>query len=1146
MKNGTGIVRQNGPRRFGKAWAAILGLGILLFLSPRSMAQTGDPQPTRPQQAQGQQGFKSRQEGARSGRPPQATIQQTGNGKIMGVVKAGNTPLPGATVMAVDLATRRRIVTLTDTKGQFLFTGLPPGQYFVVAQMAAFAPGRGFAELGPKTTTARVDVDMILASRAPAGGRGMFGGGMQGGLRASNMPGASGQGQGGAMAATEQELQSLAGGDSSGESAGETTGGTGGEAAAMQGVPGLQAGASDTATESVAVSGNTSGGMMRGLSSEEIQERVREFQNQRLFQSAGGLGGRGGFGGGGGGRGVFIIAGGGRGRGGFDQPHGAIFYSVGDSDFDAAPYALSGIPAAKPAFIQHNFGITLGGPLNIPKIYKGGAKNFFFASYNGSLADNPFSSYSTVPTLAERQGIFSNPIYNPQTGMEFSQNTIPQISPQAAALLPYIPLPNVPGRNTQNFYYTTTSTDNSNNLNFRLIHNFGATSGPTPFPRFRGPRNNLNIGFHYRGSNNALTHPFPTVGGSTTTRSFDLSAGYARSFGKVTNIFNFDFNRNRINTQNLYAFLTNIEGQAGIGGVSTNPFNWGLPNLTFSDLSGIQDVNPVLERDQTFSYSDSMIWTHGKHTLRWGGDFRRIQVNPETSSNPRGSFTFTGFNTAQIVGGQPVTGTGNDFADFLLGLPQQTAIQTGANTYHFRGNSWDLFGQDDWRVRGNFSLNLGLRYEYVSPMSETNNQLVNLDIAPGFVAVAPVQPGQSGPYTGPFPKTLVNPDRNNFAPRVGLAWKPLKNTVVRAGYGIDYNTQAYHTIAQQLAYQPPFSITETNIEAPTLPLSLAAGFPAPQGSTITNNFAVNRDYRLGYAQIWNLDVQQELSTTLLLNVDYTGTKGTNLDMLEDPNRGPNGLLIPGVQAFTWESSVGDSILHAGTVRLRRRLADGVSVGGSYTYSKSIDNASDIGGGASTVAQNAQDLAAERGLSSFDQTHRFTGDYLFELPFGHEKRWLAQPGVRQKLFGDWEWSGDWTIASGFPFTVNVQGDFSEIDRGTNGTLRADPVSGQAPTLPNPSTAEWFNTAAFIVPPSGTYGTLGRNTLRGPSSVTFDMAMSKVFPLGESRMLEIRAQADNVFNHPVFSSIDTTLNTLAFGQVTGTSSMRTIQIVTRFRF
>ena len=356
--------------------------------------------------------------------------------------------------------------------------------------------------------------------------------------------------------------------------------------------------------------------------------------------------------------------------------------------------------------------------------------------------------------------------------------------------------------------------------------------------------------------------------------------------------------------------------------------------------------------------------------------------------------------------------------------------------------------------------------------------------------------------------TLVRPDRNNFAPRLGLAWKPLRNTVVRAGYGINYNTAAYQSIVQNMAFQPPFSTTATNTQSATTQLTLQNGFPPVAPGSITNNFGVDPNYRLGYVQIWNVDVQQQILPTLIVNFDYTGTKGTRLDILEAPNRTATGVLFPGVQPFYWEDSVGDSTANAGSVRVRKRLQGGLSIGGRYTFSKSLDNASTIGSGeplvaqgggraglsgTTNVAQNAFDLSAERGLSSFDQRHQFTADYLWELPFGHDRRWLTGNTPLRAIFGDWNWSGDWTIASGLPFTPRILGDPSDVSRGTNGTIRADVVAGQLVSLPNPSVGGWFNTAAFVAPPTDAFGDARRNSIEGPGQRLFDMAFTKIFPL-----------------------------------------------------
>ncbi len=1063
---------------------------------------------------------------------------------LQGTVKSGNQAVPGATVSAMNPATGQKVVGWTQVDGSYKLTVPGDGEYVVRAQMAAFATASVHVTVGPANHEARADLQIVLLSKARTAGaatQARTAAAIRGFQALSVM-----QGEGGGASAIDQIAPS------------------------GMPVPGMP---TSLSTESVAVSGSQTPSFAN-MSSDEMRSRFRDNQ-QGAIQSAsgggmgGGFGGPGGGGFGGGGGGPMSIPG----RGfNFNVPHGMIYYSADDASLDAAPYALRGASTPKPSYLQQRVGAAMGGPLIIPHVYNGASKTFFFLHYNGTLGNQPFTSYSTVPTLLEREGNFSQSvvdgspvqIFNPATGLPFAGNIIPNtmINSAAKGLLNYIPMPNLPG-STQNFRYITSAQDNTNSLNFRLNQALGGTSvGPRAGGRgrTRGPQNNLSFGFHYSSTDETLTNSFPSVGGHTNITDYDIPIGWTRSFGRLINSARVDYNRSTINTTNLYANTTDVTGLLGITGVATNPLDWGLPNLSFSHFASLQDTNPVLDRNQTITFTDSMIYSRGKHTFRWGGDFRRIQVNTDTASNPRGSFVFTGLNTSQFVNGVPVTGTGFDFADFLLGLPQQTSVQYGTNPYgyHFRGNSYDAYVQDEWRFRGDLTFNLGLRYEYVSPYSETNNAIVNLNSAPGFAAVAPVYPGGTGQYTGTvYPVTLVNPDRNNFAPRLGIAWKAFKNTVVRGGYGINYNTTAYQNIAQNLAFQPPFSVTQTNVQSASTALTLQNGFPATPPGTITNNYGINPNYALGYVQIWNVDIQQEIRPTLLLNLDYTGTKGTNLDILEAPNRTPTGVRIPGEPVFYWQDSVGDSIANAGSIRLRKRLSHGLSLGGTFTWSKSMDDASTIGQGIglvsasgqvtgqTSVAQNPFNLPAEWGLSSFNQEFRFIGDYLWELPFGPEKPWLSNPGIARTILGDWQFSGDWTIASGLPFTPRVLGSLTDVNSGVNGTLRAN-LTGQPIQLSNPTIGEWFNTAAFVAPPLGQYGNARRNSIIGPGQLVFDMALTKVIPLRESRNLELRMAASNVFNRPQYETIDTVVNSPTFGQVTAVGAMRTILMTARFRF
>jgi trimeric autotransporter adhesin len=487
-------------------------------------------------------------------------------------------------------------------------------------------------------------------------------------------------------------------------------------------------------------------------------------------------------------------------------------------------------------------------------------------------------------------------------------------------------------------------------------------------------------------------------------------------------------------------------------------------------------------------------------------------------------------------------------------LPQQTTLQSGTNSYNFRANSFDVYAQDDFRFLPSLSFNLGLRYEYNGPYTEAHNQIANLDVAAGFAGAAPVLPGQAGAFNGAFPASLIRPDRNNFAPRIGIAWKPMTQTVVRAGYGINYNLAQYGNIIQNFAFQPPFAVTSTNVSSPTNALTLQNGFPATNVA-VTNNFAVDPNYRLGYVQVWNIDIQRQLPANVVMNLDYNGSKGTRLDV-------ERAITISGVQPFIYESSAGNSVFHSGSIRLRKRMAHGIAVSGTYAYSKSIDDASSIGGGGTVVAQNPFDIAADRGLSSFDQRHKFTGNWTYELPFGENHR-FAQRGALSHILDGWQWSGDFTIGSGFYFTPRVLGNSLDIGRGVSGSLRAN-ATGAPVSLGNPTTLEWFNTAAFCSPPSSfgssapasgatctnpngsSFGDAGRNTIEGPGQITFNMNLAKIITIKESRALELRFQAANIFNTAHFTAINTVVNSLTYGEVTSAGSMRRVTMVARFRF
>ena len=1071
---------------------------------------------------------------------------------ITGSAHSGKTPLPGVSITAANTLTGKKYTVATLSDGTFCLAGLARGRYVLRAEFMGFATLTQEVVLNPENASGKADFEMILASRQ-----------QETTDRATEFAAARRGFQNLSMSPTESSLST--GGDSSAAGAGQNP-----SASDLSTLPLGGAGA-DAATESVSITGAQGRTQDFGQGGEgELQDRIQEFRD-RAMQNGFGFGGPGGpgggFGGGPGGGPVSIRFG----RGGFNlnQPHGNLYYYDDTSTLDARPYSLTGIPLAKADYNQLRFGAYVGGPLNIPKLFNGGSKTFFFAGWNGTRGSTAFDALSTVPTPDERNGNFAalgTPIFNPATGQQFAFNgqlnviNPALITPQAQALLGFIPLPNAPGL-TQNFHYVTSSESNSDSVSLRLVHNFG----PVPAQGQRGAgasgrgggggrgrsQNNLNAGLSWTRTTSDIVNPFPSLAGGTGTQGLNANVGWVYGKNRKTNNLRFTYNHSHVSTTNLYSTITNIPALTQIGGVSTDPFDWGLPGINFTSFSGLSDPSPSRVLNQTYTISDTVIWNHAKHNWRFGADYRRMLQSFRSARNAEGAFTFTGFATADYVGRVEQPGTGSDFADFLLGLPQQSSVQFGTNAYNFSANSFDVFVQDDWRLRPSLTLLLGLRNEYNSPYSEANNLIANLDVGPGFATAVPVLPGQSGPFNGAFPASLIRPDHNDWAPRIGIAWKPFNKTVVRSGYGINYNLAQYSTMIQNFAFQPPFAETATNIATTANFLDLANAFPTQPAGTITNNFAVNPNYKLAYVQLWNLDVQRELPGGWLLNVDYNGSKGTRLDT-------ERALLVAGQQPFIYESSEGNSHFESGSVRIRKRLAKGIGLSATYVYSKSIDDASSIGGGGVVVAQNPFDISGDSGLSSFDQRHKFTGNWTYDLPFGENRRFL-QKGVLSHIFGDWQYYGNFTVASGLPFTVRVLGGALDISRGVSGSLRANLVPGQPFYVANPKTKEWFNIAAFCEPETATavnptcvnpgasgFGDAGRNILEGPGQVLMDMSLNKTIPIKEYRSLDLRISANNVFNFVNYSGLGTTVNSINFGEVTSVGTMRRVTFTARFRF
>ena len=430
----------------------------------------------------------------------------------------------------------------------------------------------------------------------------------------------------------------------------------------------------------------------------------------------------------------------------------------------------------------------------------------------------------------------------------------------------------------------------------------------------------LNATINYRRNTGDRLNVFQALSGTTAGSTLSVPITLNMRYGRSMHAFSSTFNQTKSTTLNSYAFNQNIVGTAGIGGVSTDPFDWGVPSISFgSGFTALRDVAPSKRTDRSYQLSYTYTRPTTKHAWRIGGSYQQSSNQSQSDANARGSYTFTGLYTAG--GLATVRGSGQDFADFLLGLPQQATRQYSVNTNNIvspielHGKQASGYFQDDWRLRARWTINYGLQYDFIAPFTEANGHMVNLDANSDFTAVAAVEPGQAGPFDGKFPAGLVRPDWNNFAPRVGAAWRATNRSVIRFGYGLTYNAGAYSTIARQLTQQPPFFLTGTSIGSLASPLTMTDAFVNITASTITNNYGIDEDYVLGLIHQWSGDWGRDLFKTWSIGATYVGTRGSHLDLLRAPNRGPTGLRISGVQAFTWQSSQGSSHAAEGALAL---------------------------------------------------------------------------------------------------------------------------------------------------------------------------------------------------------------------------------------
>lgn len=843
-------------------------------------------------------------------------------------------------------------------------------------------------------------------------------------------------------------------------------------------------------------------------------------------------------------------------RSGTNDYHGTLFEFLRNNDLDARPFAFtSQVPASAP-FKWNQFGFTLGGPVSIPKLFNGKDRLFFMSNYEGfRLRDQAQNVYTTAPQ-AMRNGDFSQllpgtVIKDPLAGSPFPDNIIPasRLNSIALGMLQFYPLPNVAGAGLTNNYLALD--DNSTNKDqFTQRVDFVESAKSTWFGRYSFQNETLVEPALDLNGSNIDVHVKQGMIGNTRILSPSLVNDARLSYMGFDDL-----------SLTQLAYKENVNQELGIPLLApVPPIAWGTLNVTITGFSAIGDnINsPYAANDRLFQWGDSLTWTRGAHTIKFGGDVRRDRYNALGGQVIRGNY---------VVQNQA---TGYGFSDYMLGYLQQSSAGATLGIAQLRSTSQDYYATDNWKILSNLSLEAGLRWEYKSPWSSRGDSFANIivpfsgtvnnlaitnipDSLHPYLARDCAAYGQSSFYTpeslvrfapgiqteceSGLGTTLQRPDYNDWAPRLGLAWNPKTNWVVRAGAGIFYaqdEANTYFDTALNTAGKASASanLTTHNLtfDNPFGAGSNACGLPSPPYACISSPVLLGNevDRRTPYVVQYELNVQHQFSGSTTLEVGYLGSQGHRLERAlayDDSYPSPTGSIasrspFPEIHLIQMTAGVATSSYNSGTVKLTHRLSKGVSLLAGYTFAKSIDDGSGIrpssggvlnGGGASTQPQGGVCYKCDKALSDFDTRDRFVASVLYELPFGKGKTFLNR-GIASYLLGGWQLNSIVTISTGFP--IEILDGVNQANT-TLSNVRPDAVPGVSEQLAHPSTSEWFNVQAFQLQPFGShYGDVGRNTVIGPGIMDWDFSTLKNFSFTERSYLQFRFECFNCANHPNF--------------------------------
>lgn len=837
-------------------------------------------------------------------------------------------------------------------------------------------------------------------------------------------------------------------------------------------------------------------------------------------------------------------------KSGTNHFHGDGYEFVRNAALDAENYFVSpGTP--KPPFGRNQFGGIIGGPIVHDK-------TFFFGDFEVGLIRQSVTSLDTLPTDAEREGEFSTPITNPSTGQLFplvnGYYTIPSGSfdPIAAKVINLLPHAQLPVA-LNNYEYSSPNDTDTHRWDLRI-------------DQILSDKQSLYVRYSEQEVDDGITSLLPPAPGEGyySAQPTSLEPG-----AQTNNSQSFELNYDRTISLTLlasvkagwnYLFWNNsfpAQPLSGVGIPGIGSANPGFASLTVAGpgidmpVLGITDV-PNRDGSENRQLSGDITWTKGQHTLKFGAQVYWLQTNFLSSQSSSGTFTFNGQYTGQA------------FADFLLGDASAASLSTYAQL-NFRVPEQHFFVQDDWKVTRRLTVNLGLRYEITPPAvdvypstNEMSNFIMN-DRDPYLGTPYLLLAGANG--SGLESRALQRVNYHQFAPRLGFAYSLGNKTVIRGGYGIFYSN--YITIGgmQSMEKNPPFSVVVSETANKTAPsVFLQNGFPSDALSVANaKNVQLNSwDTRSAPPtdDQWNLNVQRQLSGSVLLEVGYDGNNfdhgwwqidGNPAPLTADPVGSLNSrriftsTAVPGTPYAITLASVkrvqhdGYSRYNAGHIKIEKRYSNGVSFIASYLYSKTM------GIGDATGLQNPLDWAAEYAPSVQDMTHHFVGSAIYDLPFGKGKPFGQNwSGITNALFGGWSVDPIVTIDSGLP--VNLT---EAVDNSNTGQNDRPNIIGNW-HLSNPTVNEWFNTAAFALNPPGTFGDAGRNLLRAPGLFNIDLAAHKQFKITERVSAQIRIESFNVTNTPPLGAPNAELGTGSFGTITTAGNPRQIQFGAKVLF